>query len=68
MISKKGGNPPRATDLNYGTSNLEKKKILHKPLYYTWKLNTYSTKQTTDLLCLSVVVGELYLGLFTFLV
>ena len=48
---------------DYGTSYLEKKQILCKPLDCTWELNTYSTEQTTDSLCLSVVVGELYLGL-----
>jgi hypothetical protein len=41
----------------------EKKQILRKPLNCTWELNTYSAEQTTDLLCISVVVGELYLGL-----
>jgi hypothetical protein len=41
----------------------EKKQILRKPLYCTQELNTYSTEQTTDSLCVYVVVGELYLGL-----
>ncbi len=50
-------------DLDYGTSHVEKKEILCKPLYCTWELNTYSTEQTTDLLRVSVVVNELYLGL-----
>ena len=63
MISKKGGNAPRATDLDYKWYVVEKKQILRKPLYCTWELNTYSTEQTTDLLRMSVVVGELYLGL-----
>jgi hypothetical protein len=42
---------------------IEKKQILRKPLYCTWELNTYSTEQTTDSLRVSVVVGQLYLGL-----
>ena len=71
MISKKGGNAPRATDLDYKWYVVEKKQILRKPLYCTWELNTYSTEQTTDdslrvsvtLTLGCVVVGELYLGL-----
>jgi hypothetical protein len=42
---------------------VEKKQILRKPLFCTWELNTYSKKQTTDSMHVSVVVGELYLGL-----
>ena len=58
MISKKGGDAPRATDLR-----VEKKQILRKPLFCTQELNNNSTEQTTDLLRMSDVVGELYLGL-----
>jgi hypothetical protein len=58
MISKKGGNAPRATDLR-----VEKKQILRKPLFCTWEHNNNTTEQTTDSLCVCVVVGELYLGL-----
>jgi hypothetical protein len=42
---------------------VEKRQIFRKPLSFTWELNTYSTEQTTDSLRMSVVVGELYLGL-----
>ena len=58
MISKKGGNAPRATDLDYKWYVVEKKQILRKPLYCTWELNTYSTEQTTDSLCVSVTRGS----------
>jgi hypothetical protein len=47
-ISKKGGNAPRATDLDYKWYVVEKKQILRKPLYCTWELNTYSTEHTAD--------------------
>ena len=57
MISKKGGNAPRATGLEYYV--VEKKQILRKHLYCTWELNIYSTEQTRYLLCVSVVVDEL---------
>ena len=62
MISRKGGEH----SAGYGFRLwyvVEKKQILRKPLYFAWELNTYSREQTTDSLRVSVVVGELYLGL-----
>jgi hypothetical protein len=53
MISKKGGNAPRATDLRREETNPPQASVLHIGTQYL----LYRTDSTADSLRVSVVVG-----------